>query len=39
MSKELKINNNFFEQSLKDSDPELYSSISEELDRQKITLN
>ena len=35
MSKELKINNNFFEQSLKDSDPELYSSISEELDRQK----
>ena len=35
MSKELKINNNFFEQNLKDSDPELYSSISEELDRQK----
>ena len=35
MSKELKINNNFFEQNLKDSDQKLYSSISEELDRQK----
>ena len=35
MSKELKINNTFFERNLKDSDPELYSSIAEELDRQK----
>tara|TARA_B100000963_G_scaffold53391_1_gene41528 strand:+ start:10753 stop:12039 length:1287 start_codon:yes stop_codon:yes gene_type:complete len=35
MSKELKISNNFFEHSLKESDPELYSSIIEELDRQK----
>ena len=35
MSKELKVNNVFFEQNLKESDPELYSSIMEELDRQK----
>ena len=35
MSKELKVNNIFFEQNLKESDPELYSSIMEELDRQK----
>jgi len=35
MSKELKVNNIFFEQNLKESDPELYSSITEELDRQK----
>ena len=35
MSKELNINNNFFEQNLKDSDPDIYSTISEELDRQK----
>ena len=35
MSKELKVNNTFFEQNLKESDPELYSSIMEELDRQK----
>ena len=35
MSKELNINNNFFDQNLKDSDPELYSTIIEELDRQK----
>jgi glycine hydroxymethyltransferase len=35
MSKELKVKNIFFEQNLKESDPELYSSIMEELDRQK----
>ena len=35
MSKELKVNNTFFEQNLKESDPELHSSIMEELDRQK----
>ena len=35
MSKELKVNNVFFEQNLKESDPELHSSIMEELDRQK----
>ena len=35
MSKELKFTSNFFEKSLKDSDPEIFSSISEELDRQK----
>src|SRR5210317_2231244 len=35
MSKELNFTSNFFEKSLKDSDPEIFSSISEELDRQK----
>ena len=35
MSKELKVNNTFFEQNLKESDPELYSSIMEELNRQR----
>ena len=35
MSKELKVNNIFFFFNLKESDPELYSSIMEELDRQK----
>ena len=35
MSKELKVKNIFFEQNLKESDPELHSSIMEELDRQK----
>lgn len=35
MSKEFKIITNFFEQSLKDSDPEVFSSIEEELTRQK----
>ena len=35
MSKELNINNNFFEQNLKDSDPEIFLTIEEELERQK----
>ena len=35
MSKELNIKSTFFDQNLKDSDPELYSTIIEELDRQK----
>ena len=35
MSKELKTESDFFLKSLKDSDPEIYSSIEEELDRQK----
>src|SRR6056300_165314 len=35
MSKELHFTSNFFEKSLKDSDPEIFSSISEELVRQK----
>jgi glycine hydroxymethyltransferase len=35
MSKELKIESGFFEKSLKDSDPEIFSSIDEELNRQR----
>ena len=35
MSKELKTESDFFVKSLKDSDPEIYSSIEEELHRQK----
>ncbi len=35
MSKEIKINNNFFDQNLQNIDPEIYSSINEELNRQK----
>ena len=35
MSKELKTEINFFEKSLKDSDPEIFSSIDEELNRQR----
>ena len=35
MSKELNIKSTFFDQNLKDSDPELYNTIIEELDRQK----
>tara|TARA_B100000941_G_scaffold155843_1_gene110561 strand:+ start:681 stop:1967 length:1287 start_codon:yes stop_codon:yes gene_type:complete len=38
MSKELNINNNFFEQNLKDSDPEIFLTIEEELERQKYHL-
>ena len=35
MSKELKTEIDFFEKSLKDSDPEIFSSIDEELNRQR----
>lgn len=35
MSKELKITNNFFEKSLSESDPEIYNSVEEELNRQR----
>ena len=35
MSKELKTETYFFEQSLQDSDPEIFSSIDEELNRQR----
>jgi glycine hydroxymethyltransferase len=35
MSKELKTESGFFEKSLKDSDPEIFSSIDEELNRQR----
>ena len=35
MSKELKITNNFFEKSLNESDPEIYNSVEEELNRQR----
>ncbi|EMH80094.1 glycine/serine hydroxymethyltransferase [alpha proteobacterium HIMB114] len=35
MSKELKTEIDFFEKSLKDSDPEVFSSIDEELNRQR----
>ena len=35
MSKELNITNNFFEKSLSESDPEIYSSVEEELNRQR----
>jgi len=35
MSKELKITNNFFEKSLSESDPEIYNSVNEELNRQR----
>ena len=35
MSKELKTKIDFFEKSLKDSDPEIFSSIDEELNRQR----
>tara|TARA_B100002019_G_scaffold172321_1_gene148946 strand:- start:677 stop:1963 length:1287 start_codon:yes stop_codon:yes gene_type:complete len=35
MSKELKTETDFFEKSLKDSDPEIFSSIDEELNRQR----
>ena len=35
MSKELKTEINFFEKSLKDSDPEIFSSIDKELNRQR----
>ena len=35
MSKELKITNNFFEKSLSASDPEIYNSVNEELNRQR----
>lgn len=35
MSKELKTESSFFEKSLKDSDPEIFSSIDEELNRQR----
>jgi len=35
MSKELKTESDFFEKSLKDSDPEIFSSIEEELNRQR----
>jgi len=35
MSKELKTEIDFFEKSLKDSDPEIFSSIEEELNRQR----
>ena len=38
MSKELKTEIDFFEKSLKDSDPEIFSSIDEELNRQRIHL-
>ena len=34
MSKELKTEIDFFEKSLKDSDPEIFSSIDEELNRR-----
>ncbi len=35
MSKELKINSNFFDMSLSESDPEIFSSVQEELNRQR----
>jgi len=35
MSKELKTEIDFFEKSLKDSDPEIFSSVDEELNRQR----
>ena len=35
MSKELNIINNFFERSLKESDPEIFNSVEEELHRQR----